>query len=206
MKRPNSEHSKKPMTRRRWFWLVFGVQGLFCVLAAVLMLLDKYMMERSGDALWSIIPLLAAMVVLLIGGAWSIYTSIRYLQLPTWRWMARSFQGEPDIPRPSWSTKSAMARAKKLRNRRQRIMYTLGQTCVAVSVLLIASVLFWRWTAGREAIDRWRPVCWACLLIALATTGVGSHLTKWSVPKSIRNETDSQPQEQSTQDVKGKTV
>jgi len=48
-------------------------------------------------------------VILLLTGSLLLYSSVRYMQLPVWRWIASRFQGKPVLP---WITKSKKTKAK----------------------------------------------------------------------------------------------
>ncbi len=56
-----------------------------------------------------VIAVIVAVFLLIVGFMHDNY-SIRYMQIPVWRWMASGFKGEPNLP---WITKTKKVNAKE---------------------------------------------------------------------------------------------
>ncbi len=69
---------------------------------------------------------------------WTTYTSVRWIQIPTWRWMAGGFKGTPDTPfARSVITREQIAEAKKKMSRLQRIFMWVGNVFAALGVICL---------------------------------------------------------------------
>lgn len=104
----------------------------------------------------TIVVIIAALSLLIT--VWRLYSSVRYIQLPVWRWIVSGFKGEPKLPFPrfSWATKSARAEAKSKMNKKQRACIWLGNICSFVGMILIINRVAWRWILtikGESIID-----------------------------------------------------
>lgn len=98
---------------------LFIIPILLLILLAGITVIGLHFIEQDGSSNTSQLMHLAALIViiaviLLLIGAWRLWFSIRYIQIPTWRWIASGFKGEPNHP-----TKSVMAKAKQERNKKQ---------------------------------------------------------------------------------------
>jgi len=67
---------------------------------------------------------------------WILYASIRWIQIPVWRWMIGGFKGAPDTPfARSVITREQIAEAKKKMSRLQHICMWVGNVFAALGVL-----------------------------------------------------------------------
>lgn len=75
---------------------------------------------------------------------WILYGSIRWLQIPVWRWMLGGFKGTPDTPLArSVITREQIAEAKKKMSRLQRIFMWVGNVFAALGVICLLIGLPW---------------------------------------------------------------
>ena len=94
--------------------------------------------ELSGQAL-------ALAGILCFVGIWTIYVSIRWIQIPIWRWIAGGFKGAPDTPFARFViTRAEIAKAKKKMSRLQHIWMWVGNVCGALGVICLLIAVLWR--------------------------------------------------------------
>jgi uncharacterized membrane protein len=75
---------------------------------------------------------------------WTTYASVRWLQIPVWRWMLGGFKGTPDTPLArSVITREQIAEAKKKMSRLQRIFMWVGNVCMALGVIFLLIAMPW---------------------------------------------------------------
>ena len=75
---------------------------------------------------------------------WKTYASIRWIQIPVWRWMIGGFKGTPDTPLArSVITREQIAEAKKKMSRLQRIFMWVGNVFAALGVICLLIALPW---------------------------------------------------------------
>jgi len=85
------------------------------ILLTAITVIGLRLLERSdGDQTsqlkgLGVLVVIIAVIALLIGSL-RLYSSVRYTQLPTWRWIASRFHGKPDVP---WLTKSKRTKTKR---------------------------------------------------------------------------------------------
>jgi len=83
--------------------------------------------------------------ILCFVGTWTTYTSIRWIQIPIWRWMMGGFKGTPDTPLArSVITREQIAEAKKKMSRLQRIFMWIGKVFAALGVICLLISVPWR--------------------------------------------------------------
>ena len=76
---------------------------------------------------------------------WILYASIRWIQIPTWRWMIGGFKGAPDTPvARSVITREQISEAKKKMSRLQHICMWVGNVFAALGVIFLLIAVSWR--------------------------------------------------------------
>ena len=82
--------------------------------------------------------------ILCFVGTWTIYASVRWIQIPIWRWIIGGFKGAPDTPFARFViTREQIAEAKKKMSRLQRICVWVGNVCMALGVLFMLIGVLW---------------------------------------------------------------
>lgn len=75
---------------------------------------------------------------------WTLYGSIRWIQIPIWRWMIGGFKGTPDTPfARSVITREHIAEAKKKMSRLQHVFMWVGNVCMTLGVLFMLIGVLW---------------------------------------------------------------
>jgi len=113
----NSDEIKKIKTKAVFFIWILPI--LLLALLAGITVIGVHFLEQDSSLSQSrliIISTIAVIVTVLciIAGMLHHYYSIRYMQIPIWRWIARGFKGEPDLP---WIKKSKKPEAKDKMNK-----------------------------------------------------------------------------------------
>jgi hypothetical protein len=96
------DKSKKPAL------VLWRIQLLLLLVVTGVTVVGAYLLPPSDEITSSqltgisILSIILAVLLLLFSSLHS-YTSLRYFQLPVWRWMANGFKGKPVVP---WVTKS----------------------------------------------------------------------------------------------------
>ena len=141
LKSTNDKKEQNKETRPVLFLLIIPL--LLAILLTGIAVIGVCLLEQSDRNMTSQLKGLGVLVaiiavVLLLTGSLRLYSSVRYIQLPVWRWIARGFKGEPKLPFPRFSgaTKSAKAKAKSKMDKKQRACIWLGNTCAVVGVIL----------------------------------------------------------------------
>jgi uncharacterized BrkB/YihY/UPF0761 family membrane protein len=111
----NTQKDEEPGRLTKPVLLLWIIPLLLLILVTVITLIGVHFLEsRDGDVLSElkgfVVLMLIISVILLIIGSLLVYSSIRYIQLPTWRWIAKGFKGKPDFP---WIKKSHKNRTKE---------------------------------------------------------------------------------------------
>ena len=76
---------------------------------------------------------------------WILYGSIRWIQIPIWRWIAGGFKGTPDTPfARSVITRGQIAEAKKKMSMLHHICMWVGNVCMALGVICLLIAIPWR--------------------------------------------------------------
>ena len=119
---PNSTNDNAKQGKQTRPVLLLWIIPLFLVvLLTGMTVIGVRLLDQSESGMTSqmkgltILVIIIAVISLLLG-ALRIYSSVRYIQLPTWRWMASGFKGKPALP---WSLKSKDAEAEKQLNRKE---------------------------------------------------------------------------------------
>ena len=94
---------KKKCRRTRPVLLIWVVPLLLLILLTIITVVGVHLLESSDGSITSQVKSLGVLtviiaVVLLLAGALILYSSIRYMQIPIWRWISKGFKGEPDLP------------------------------------------------------------------------------------------------------------
>jgi uncharacterized membrane protein HdeD (DUF308 family) len=87
---------------------------LLLILLTGITVIGVYLLEQSDSNMTSQLKGLVVLVIiigvlLLLIGSLQLYSSVRYIQFPTWRWMASGFKGKPVVP---WLQKSKETKTK----------------------------------------------------------------------------------------------
>lgn len=83
--------------------------------------------------------------ILCFVGTWTIYASVRWIQIPIWRWMIGGFKGAPNTPfARSVITREQITEAKKKMSRLQHIFMWVGNVFAALGVICLLIAVPWR--------------------------------------------------------------
>jgi len=77
---------------------------------------------------------------------WILYGSIRWIQIPAWRWMISGFKGTPDTPFTRFRfvpTRAEIAESKKKMSKLQHIWMWFGNVCVTLGILFMLIGVLW---------------------------------------------------------------
>ena len=115
MEYKNTQKDKEPGRLTKPVLLLWIIPLLLLILVTVITLIGVHFLEsRDGDVLSELkgfgVLILIITVILLITGSLLVYSSIRYIQFPAWRWIAKGFKGKPDVP---WIKKSEKNKTKE---------------------------------------------------------------------------------------------
>lgn len=130
---------------------------LFTWVTAILSLVILAGFTGSGIYIWMLgdnseSSELFALSVVFIGIAgilcfvvtWKTYASIRWIQIPIWRWMIGGFKGTPDTPLArSVITREQIAEAKKKMSRLQHIFMWVGNVLAALGMICLLIAIPW---------------------------------------------------------------
>lgn len=127
--------------------LLWIIPLLLLILLTGITVIGVRLLEQSDSNMTSQLKSLGVLVgimivILLLIGILCLYSSIRYLQFPVWRWIASGFKGEPNLP---WIKKSKKPEAKDKMNKRQKACVWLGRMSSVVGTILIINGVVWRW-------------------------------------------------------------
>lgn len=141
----NKENSAKTNFWKLFLWIV---PTLFLILLAGITVIGIYLAPQDGSAGTSQLvglskQLMILAVIFAFIGILTIYISVRWIQIPAWRWIASGFKGEPCYPHLPWITKLAMTKAKSKMNRKQRACMWLGNVCMLVGIIPITIGVVW---------------------------------------------------------------
>jgi uncharacterized BrkB/YihY/UPF0761 family membrane protein len=97
------KNNEKKCKRTRPVLLIWVVPLLLLILLTIITVVGVYLLESSDGSIASQVKSLGVLIVIiavisLLIGALSLYSSMRYMQIPIWRWIAKGFKGEPDLP------------------------------------------------------------------------------------------------------------
>lgn len=108
----NDEKQSKPTRPVLYLWMI---PLLLVILLTAITLIGVWLLERSDGNMTSqlkglgVLVVIITVIVLLIGSL-RLYSSVRYIQLPVWRWIASGFHGKPVLP---WIKKSKRTKTKR---------------------------------------------------------------------------------------------
>ncbi len=170
---------------------LFVIPILLLILLAGIAVIGVYSIEQDGSSNTSQLIRLTVVIVTIAGislliGAWRIWFSIRYIQIPAWRWIASGFKGEGSQPRFPWATKSAIAKGKQERNKKQRAFMWLGRICCVAGVILSIYYVVSDWIftiKGERHFGGFRFILF-CAGVFIFFLGVC--IVKCSMPKDAR--------------------
>jgi hypothetical protein len=102
-------------------WLLWIIPLLLLILLTGITVIGVHLLEQSDSNVTSQLKGLGILVgiiavILLILTTLLLYSSVRYIQLPAWRWIASGFKGEPVVP---WITKAKRAKENEKRDNEQ---------------------------------------------------------------------------------------
>ena len=147
MDQKSTNDNEKQCKQTKPVLLLWIIPLLLLILLTVIVIIGVWFLESSDSNMTSqlkglcVLFVIIAVISLLIGSL-GLYSSIRYMQIPVWRWMARGFKGEPNLP---WLKKSKKPEAKDKINKRQQACVWLGRICSVVGTILMIISLVWRW-------------------------------------------------------------
>jgi hypothetical protein len=124
--------------------LIFLLVGLVALLAYFLPSDSSADIEISQlIGLITVVVIIAAITLLI--SAWRLHFSVRYIQLPVWRWMIGGCKGKPDTPLArNFITREQIAEAKKKMSRSQHVWMWGGNVCAGLGGILLLIAVFWR--------------------------------------------------------------
>jgi len=183
----DGKNDKKP----RAMLFLFIIPILLLILLAGITVIGLHFIEQDGSSNTSQLMHFAALIViiaviLLLIGAWRLWFSIRYIQIPTWRWIASGFKGEPNHPRFPWAPKSAMAKAKQERNKKQRALMWLGRICCVAGVILSINYIVSDWIFTTKTERHFGSIHFVLFCIGIFIFFLGVCIVKCSMPKDAR--------------------
>ena len=124
--------------------LLFLLVGLVALLAYFLQsdsIADIGMSQLIG--LITVVVIIAALSLSIT--VWRLHFSVRYIQLPVWRWMIGGCKGKPDTPLArNFITREQIAEAKKKMSKLQHAWMWVGNICGGLGVILLLIAVFWR--------------------------------------------------------------
>ena len=190
----NSNTGETTKKKPRVMLFLFIIPILLLILLTGIILIGLHFIEQDGSSNTSQVARLAALIViiaviLLLIGAWRLWFSIRYIQIPTWRWIASGFKGEPNHPRFPWATKSAMAKAKQERNKKQRALMWLGRICCVAGVILNIYYIVSIWISTIKGEHHFAGFRFVLFCAGVFIFFLGVCIVKSRMPKDTRKHT-----------------
>lgn len=180
-------NNKKP----RVMLFLFIIPILLLILLTGITLIGVYFIEQDGSSNTSQLMRLVALIViiaviLLLIGAWRLWFSIRYIQIPAWRWIASGFKGERNHPGFPWATKSAMAKTKQERTKKQRALMWLGRICCVAGVILNINCIVPAWISTTKGERHFGSFHFVLFCAGVFIFFLGVCIVKSSLPKDTR--------------------
>jgi len=149
MEQNNSTTGKKNSKKPKVMFFLFIIPILLLILLTVITVIGVYLVEQDTSGATSKLIGLAtlggiiAFVTLLIA-TWTIYSSIRYLQIPAWRWIAGGFKGKPDFPYIGLAIRKPKdTKQYKEMNKIERICMLLGYFFQLFGIVLLIIGISW---------------------------------------------------------------
>ena len=126
---------RKPM---RLFTWITAILSLVILVGFTGIGIYDWMLGDNGEAsellAWSAV----LSGILCFVGTWTIYASVRWIQIPIWRWMIGGFKGAPNTPLArSVITREQIAEAKKKMSKLQRILMWVGNVFAALGLICL---------------------------------------------------------------------
>lgn len=149
MEQNNSTKDKKNSKKPEVMLFLFIIPILLLILLTGITVIGVYLVEQDTNGATSqligLTPLIVIIaVVTLLIATWTIYYSIRYLQIPAWRWIAGGFKGKPDFPHTRLAIrKSKDTKHYKEMNKIERICMLLGYFCTLSGIVLLFIGVSW---------------------------------------------------------------
>ena len=143
-----STKDKKNSKNPKVMLFLFIIPILLLILLTGITVIGVYLVEQATGATSQLIGLatlggIIAVVTLLIS-TWTIYYSIRYLQIPLWRWIAGGFKAKPDVPHIGLAIrKSKDTKHYKEMSKIERICMLLGFVCQLFGIILLIIGISW---------------------------------------------------------------
>lgn len=145
----NSNSAENNNKNPKVMLFIFIIPILLLILMTGITVIWVYFIEQDGSSNTSQLMHFAALTVIIAGislliGILSHYYSIRYLQIPVWRWMAGGFKGKPDVPHIGLAIrKSKDTKHYKQMSRIERICMLLGSVCKLFGIVLLIIGISW---------------------------------------------------------------
>lgn len=149
IKHNNSTNDKENSRKPNLMLFLFIIPILLLILLTVITVIGVYLLEQDTNGPKSQLIGLAALggiiaVFILLISIWSQYYSIRYLQIPLWRWIAGGFKGKPDVPHIGLAIrKSKETKNYKEMSRTERICMLLGYFFQLFGIVLLFFGILW---------------------------------------------------------------
>jgi len=169
---------------------LFIIPILLLILLMGIIVIGLRFIEQDGSSNTSQLMRLTVLIVTIAGislliGAWRIWVSMRYIQIPTWRWIASGFKGEGSHPRFPRATRGAIAKGKQERNKKQRALMWLGRICCAVGVILSIYYVVSDWIFTIKSDRHFDSFRFALFCAGVFIFFSGVFVVKSSMPKDI---------------------
>lgn len=192
----NSNTDEKNNKQPKVMLFLFIIPILLLILLTGIVLIGLHFIEQDGSSNTSQVARLAALIViisviLLSIGAWKIWFSIRYIQIPTWRWIASGFKGGGKLPGFPWATRSAMAKARIERNKKQRALMWLGHICCVAGVILSINYVVSGWIFTIKGERHFGGFRFVLFCAGVFIFFLGMCIMKYSMPKETQKHTAS---------------
>ena len=149
MEQNNSTKDKKNSKNPKVMLFLFIIPILLLILLTLITVIGVYFLEQDISGTTSQLIGLTALggiiaVVTLLIATWTIYYSIRYFQIPAWRWIAGGFKGKPDFPHTRLAIrKSKDTKHYKEMNKIERICMLMGYFCTFSGIVLLFIGVLW---------------------------------------------------------------
>lgn len=187
----NSNTDEKNNKKPRVMLFLFIIPILLLILLTGITVIGVYFIEQDGSSNTSQLMRLVALTVIIAVialsiGAWRIWFSIRYIQIPAWRWIASGFKRERNPPGFPWATKSAMAKAKQERNKKQRAFMWLGRICCVAGVILSINYVVSGWIFTIKGERHFGGFGFVLFCAGIFIFFLGACIVKCSIPKDTR--------------------
>jgi len=187
----NSNTDQKNNKNPKVMLFLFVIPILLLILLTGIVVIGLHFIEEDGSSNTSQLIRLTVVIVTIAGislliGAWRIWFSMRYIQIPAWRWIASGFKRERNDPRLSWATKSAMAEGKQERNKKQRAFMWLGHICCAAGVILSIYYVVSEWIFTIKGERHFGGFRFALFCAGIFIFFLGVCIVKSSMPKDAR--------------------